>query len=184
MSHQKPLIFDDHDLVFVSRWCSDQCAYLRFKPTRHAALISSLTVWPKILSFSMIMILPFFLGGVQLEGDQCAHLWVQPARHAAHISSLSHFLCYDLALFSLKDISACISEFSLRGMLRIIFTSLISNIMIWPFFSRWCSAWRVSVRVSLSSACAACCASFSNPSYPTFRSLAVFRWVDPFFYVL
>ncbi len=38
-------------------------------------------------------------------------------------------------VFSLKLISARISELSLRGMLHIcIFTSLISNIMILPFF--------------------------------------------------
>jgi hypothetical protein len=37
-------------------------------------------------------------------------------------------------VFSLKGISARISEFSLLGMLRIIFTFLISNITILPFF--------------------------------------------------
>jgi hypothetical protein len=36
-------------------------------------------------------------------------------------------------VFSLKGIGARISEISLRGMLRIIFTSLFSNIMILSF---------------------------------------------------
>jgi hypothetical protein len=84
------------------------------------------------------MVLSLCLGGVQLEGDQCACLIFNPSRHAARIFTSLFFDDHDLVffsymVFSLKGISARISEFSLRGMLRIIFTLFISYFMVLPF---------------------------------------------------
>jgi hypothetical protein len=65
------LIFDDHDLTFFSRWCSFKGISAHISEFRLCGILCI-----SITSFmSYFMVLPFCLGGVQLEGDQCVHLW-------------------------------------------------------------------------------------------------------------